>query len=106
MQTATVDSFVAIKDIGATIDRISEIATTVTAAIEQHGGVTSEIAQKVQQVADATSRVAAEISEVNRNASEIGLASGQVLSSAELLSNESTHLKPELDGFLAKARTA
>ncbi len=106
MQTATVDSFVAIKEIGITINRMVEIATTVGAAVEAQGVVTNEIARSVQQVALGTTQVAHDITEVNRDASETGLASAKVLSSAELLSNESTRLKQELDKFLVTVRAA
>ncbi len=106
MQTATVDSFVAIKEISVTINRISEIATGVTSAIEQQGLMTGDISRNVQQVALGTTQVAADITEVNRDASETGLASAQVLSSAELLANESIRLKQELDKFLLTVRAA
>ncbi len=106
MQTATVDSYVAIKEISVTINRISQIATTVAAAIEQQGAVTGEIANSVQQVAVGTSQVAIDISAVNRDTAQTGLASAQVLSSAALLSNESTRLKQELDKFLVTVRAA
>ncbi len=106
IQTATVDSFVAIKEIGITINRMVQIAKTVGAAVEAHGLMTSEIAHSVQQVALGTTQVANDITEVNRDATETGLASAQVLSSAELLSNESTRLKQELDKFLITVRAA
>ena len=54
MQTATVDSFVAIKEIGATINRISEIAAVVTVAVEEQGSATGEIARSVQQLSLGT----------------------------------------------------
>ncbi len=106
MQTATVDSFVAIKEIGITIKRISEIAAAVTSAINEQGAATSAIANSVQQLALGTSQVATDITEVNRDASETGSAAGQVLSSAKLLSEESAHLKDELDKFLVTVRAA
>jgi methyl-accepting chemotaxis protein len=42
MQAATRDSVQAIKEIGATIGRISEIATSVAAAVEEQGAATQE----------------------------------------------------------------
>lgn len=106
MQTATVDSFVAIKEIVITINQISEIATAVTAAIQAQGTATSEIASGVQQLAMGTSQVAADITEVNRDATETGTAAGQVLASAKLLSKESSRLREELDKFLVTVRAA
>ena len=106
MQTSTVDSFVAIKDIGITINRISEIAANVTAAVEHQGSMTGDIAHSVQQVAIGTARVATDIAGVNHDASETGMASARVSSSAVLLSTESTRLKQELHKFLATIRAA
>lgn len=106
MQTATVDSFVAIKEIGLTINRISDIAAEVTAAVEEQGATTSEIAGSVQHLALGTTQVATDIAEVSRDARETGSAAGQVLSSAKLLSEESTRLKQELDKFLVTVRAA
>ena len=55
----------------------------------------------MQQAAAGTTQVASNITEVNRGAAETGSASSQVLSSAQSLSSESSHLKLEVDKFLA-----
>jgi methyl-accepting chemotaxis protein len=106
MQTATEDSVLAIKEIGGTIGRISEIASAIAAAVEEQGAATQEISRNVQQAAQGTAEVATNITSVNRGASETGSASSQVLSSAQSLSNESNHLKVEVDKFLATVRAA
>jgi methyl-accepting chemotaxis protein len=106
MQTATRESVAAIKEIGGTIGRISEIAGTIAAAVEQQGAATGEIARNVQEAARGTTAVAGHIVDVNRGASETGAASTQVLSSAQSLSRESSRLKSEVDKFLATVRAA
>ena len=106
MQAATQDSVVAIKEIGGTIGRISEIATTIASAVEEQGAATQEITRNVQQAAAGTTQVAANITDVNRNAAETGAASSQVLSSAQSLANESNRLKLEMGKFLATVRAA
>jgi methyl-accepting chemotaxis protein len=106
MQTATQDSVAAIKEIGDTIARISQIATTVAAAVEEQGASTQEIARNVQQAAQGTAQVTGNITEVTRGASETGSAASQVLQSAKGLANESTRLKMEVAKFLANVRTA
>jgi methyl-accepting chemotaxis protein len=68
MQTATQDSVTAIKEIGGTIGRISEIASTIAAAVEEQGAATEEIARNVQQAADGTAEVAANIGNISRSA--------------------------------------
>ena len=106
MQLATQDSVEAIKQIGATISRISEIAATIATSVEQQGGATREIARNVEQAAHGTSEVASNIVDVNQGARETGLASAKVLSSAQSLSGESNRLKLEVAKFLNTVRAA
>jgi methyl-accepting chemotaxis protein len=106
MQTATHDSVLAIKEIGGTIGRVSEIAAAIAAAVEQQGAATQEISRNVQQAALGSTEVASNIADVNRSAEDTGSASSQVLSSAQLLSNENKRLKAEVAKFLATVRAA
>ena len=106
MQAATQDSVLAIKEISGTIGRVSEIAAAIAAAIEEQGAATQEIARNVQQAAVGSTQVATSIADVNRGAADTGSASSQVLSSAQLLSNENKRLKSEVAKFLATVRAA
>lgn len=106
MQAATENSVLAIKEISGTIGRVSEIAAAIAAAIEQQGAATQEIARNVQQAALGSTQVATSIADVDRGAGEIGTASSQVLSSAQMLSNENKRLKAEVATFLATVRAA
>ena len=106
MQAATQDSVVAIKEISGTIGRVSEIAAAIAAAIEEQGAATQEIARNVQQAALGSTQVATSIVDVNRGAADTGSASSQVLSSAQMLSNENNRLKAEVVKFLATVRAA
>jgi len=106
MQVATQDSVLAIKQIGSTIGRISEIAATIAVSVEQQGGATQEIARNVEQAALGTSQVATNIVDVNNGARETGFASAKVLCSAQSLSGESNRLRLEVGKFLNMVRTA
>jgi methyl-accepting chemotaxis protein len=106
MQESTQGSVAAIKEIGGTIGRISSIAQTIAAAVEEQGAATQEIARNVQQAAAGTTQVTSNVSNVSRGASETGSASAQVLSSAQALSSESSRLKLEVGKFLASVRAA
>ena len=105
MQMATEGSVTAIKEIGDTINRISEIATTIASAVEEQDAATQEISRNVQQAAAGTMQVASHITDVSGSANETGSASSQVLLSAQSLSKESNHLKHEVKRFLATIRT-
>jgi methyl-accepting chemotaxis protein len=106
MQSETDLAVTAIKEIGATIGRISEISSTIAAAVEEQGAATHEIARNVQQAATGTTQVATNITDVNRGAAETGSASTQVLASAQSLAKESTLLRTEVDKFLVTVRAA
>lgn len=106
MQTATEDSVGAIKEISATISRISDISTTIAATIEEQGAATAEIARNVSEAAKGTMEVADKIAQVSHGASATGSASTQVLASARSLSTESGRLKKEVAKFLDTVRAA
>jgi methyl-accepting chemotaxis protein len=106
MQDATQESVAAIKEIGQTIGQISRIAGNIAASIEQQTSATQEISKNVQSAAAGTHEIAESISEVNRGTSQTGIASGEVLNSAQTLSVESTRLRQELDRFMANIRAA
>lgn len=106
IQSATKDSVTAIKEIGATIGRISEISSTIASAVEEQGAATQEISRNVQRAAEGTAQVTTDISDVQRGVSETGAASSQVLSAAQSLSRESERLKQEVGNFMATVRAA
>jgi methyl-accepting chemotaxis protein len=106
MQGATQESVAAIKEIGGTIGKISNIASTIASAVEEQSSATQEIARSVQNVAEGTGEAAVNIMEVNRGAAETGSASANVLESARSLSAESSRLRDELNRFMANIRAA
>ncbi|MCP3381075.1 methyl-accepting chemotaxis protein [Bradyrhizobium sp. CCGUVB4N] len=106
IQTATQESVGAIKDISDTIEKLSEISSTIAAAVEEQGAATQEISRNVQQAAHGTHQVSANITDVQRGASETGSASSQVLSAAQMLSTDSDRLKLEVGKFLETVRAA
>ncbi|NVO14111.1 MAG: methyl-accepting chemotaxis protein [Rhodoplanes sp.] len=106
MQAATHESVVAIKEIGGTIGRIAEIASSIAAAMEEQGAATAEIARNVQQASHGTAEVAKNIVDVEHGAGETGSASAQVLSAAQSLSGESGRLKVEVARFVETVRAA
>jgi methyl-accepting chemotaxis protein len=106
IQAATQDSVAAIKEIGDTIGRMSEIASTIASAVQEQGTATQEISRNVQQAAQGTRQVSSNIADVRRGAGETGSASAQVFSSAQSLSRDSNRLKLEVGKFLNSVRAA
>jgi methyl-accepting chemotaxis protein len=106
IQAATQDSVGAIKEISGTIERLSEISSTIAAAVEEQGAATQEISRNVQQAAQGTQQVSSNITDVQRGATETGSASSQVLAAAQSLSGDSNRLKIEVGKFLTNVRAA
>ncbi len=106
IQTATQESVGAIKEISVTIERLSEIGSTIAAAIEEQGAATQEISRNVQQAAQGTHQVSSNVTEVQRGADETGSASAEVLSAAKSLASDSTRLRREVGDFLSSVRAA
>jgi methyl-accepting chemotaxis protein len=106
IQAATQESVGAIREISGTIERLSEISSTIAAAVEEQGAATQEISRNVQQAALGTQQVSSNITDVQRGASETGSASSQVLSAAQSLSRDSNRLKLEVGNFLNTVRAA
>ena len=106
IQAATQDSVGAIREIGDTIGRMSEIASTIASAVQEQGAATQEISRNVQLAAQGTMQVSSNITDVQRGASETGSASSQVFSAAQSLSSDSGRLKAEVGKFLRSVRAA
>jgi methyl-accepting chemotaxis protein len=106
IQMATQESVGAIKEISGTIEKLSEISSTIAAAVEEQGAATQEISRNVQQAAHGTEQVSSNITDVQRGAGETGSASSQVLAAAQTLSSDSNRLKLEVGRFLESVRAA
>jgi methyl-accepting chemotaxis protein len=104
IQAATQDSVTAIREISGTIEKLSEISSTIAAAVEEQGAATQEISRNVQQAAEGTHQVSSNIVDVQRGANETGSASSQVLTAARSLSGDSSRLKSEVGRFLNSVR--
>jgi methyl-accepting chemotaxis protein len=106
IQAATQESVNAIKEISGTIEKLSDISSTIAAAVEEQGAATQEISRNVQKAAQGTHEVSSNIAHVERGAADTGTASSQVLSAAKSLSGDSSRLRAEVKKFLTSVRAA
>jgi len=106
IQGATGQAVAAIGSITARIREISDVATSIAAAVEEQGAATQEIVRNVSQAAVGTTEVTGNITGVAQAAEETGAAASQVLSSATDLSRQSEYLGVEVRRFLATVRAA
>jgi len=105
IQSATQESVGAIQQISDTIVRLSEISSTIAAAVEEQGAATQEISRNVQHASAGTQQVSSHVVDVQRGASETGSASSQVHAAAQSLSGDSDRLKQEVGRFLSSVRS-
>jgi methyl-accepting chemotaxis protein len=106
MQSATTETVAAIQAISATINQLSEIATTIASAVEEQNAATQEIARNVEQAAAGTSAVSVNIAGVTQAVSATGAAAEQVLGAAGELSKQGEALRDQVDRFLSVVRAS
>ncbi|CAO3411129.1 Methyl-accepting chemotaxis sensor/transducer protein [Azospirillum largimobile] len=106
MQQATGEAVNAIRSIGLTIGRLNDIAASIAAAVEQQGAATSEIARNVQQAAGGTAQASQNIGQVRTAAGQTGQSAQEVLSVAQEVSTQTSHLQQQIDRFLRQVRSA
>jgi methyl-accepting chemotaxis protein len=106
IQDATGNAVAAIKGIAETIAKVDEIAATIASAVEEQGAATQEIARNAQECAQGVAEVSGNVGGVDQAATETGTASGQVLTSAEAMSEQASNLRDEVEKFLAEVRAA
>jgi aerotaxis receptor len=101
MQSVTIEAVKAIEEIIDTIREVRDVATAISAAVEEQGAATQEIARNVQEASNGTTEVSSNISGVTSSAAETGSTASQVLNAVEALNNQSKVLRQEVDGFFA-----
>lgn len=104
MQGVTGTAVSAIRNIGAIIEKISNIISGIASAVEQQSAATKEIATNVSQASSGTQEVASSIGNVSQAAGESRGAASDVLNAARELSVQSEKLKGEMQGFISKIR--
>lgn len=106
MQAATRTAITAIGSIDGAIKNVDEITTTIASAMVEQQTATQEISGNVQQASAGVSEVTVNIMGVNEASGNVGAASTQLLTAADLLSSQADSLKTEVSAFLSTVRAA
>ena len=104
IQKATGESVSAIGEIGSIIDSLNEIATTISAAVEEQGAATDEITRNVRGAADRTRAVSASIAEVANETGRTGQLSGEVLTTSQTASEKVDEMRTRISNILEDLR--
>ncbi|MCR6633004.1 MAG: cache domain-containing protein [Magnetospirillum sp.] len=106
VQEQTREAVAAIDDVAKVIDQISEISSSVAAAVTEQGAATREISRNTQEAAQGTRHVSDNVVDVRAAAAETGRSADSLLSQAEGLSRGAHSLEQAVDGFLDGIRAA
>jgi methyl-accepting chemotaxis protein len=104
VQNVSMEAANAIRAIGKTIERISEISGIISNSVQQQTAATKEISCNVQQASAGTGEVSRSIVSVTNAATESRGAANEVLHASEELSKQSEFLRKEIQMFLQKVR--
>ena len=94
------------RTIAQTIARMREIATAVSAAVEEQTAATRGIGRDLEVASDGAARVQAMIGGVNEAAGRTGSAAGEVTQAAHRFARMGEALQMESERFLATVRQA
>lgn len=106
MQGRTGEAVGALRAITETIGRLNGVASAIASAVEQQGMATQEIACSVKQAAGGTRGLMASLANVTDAVIQTRAQAATVLSSAANLTERSSNLRAETDGFLAAVHAA
>jgi methyl-accepting chemotaxis protein len=106
IQRVTKEAVDSIGGIGNTIGEITNIATSIAAAVEEQGAATQEIARNVQQAATGTQDVSANIIGLSNGANETEAAASHVMGAAGVLSERAEQLRAEVLRYIAGVQAA
>jgi methyl-accepting chemotaxis protein len=106
IQTATTGTVTAIRGIIDTIVEINNIASAVSAAVEQQGAATKEISRNVGEAATGTQVVSSNILSIRGATTDTGEAASQMFDAASDLSGQTDSLAGEVRQFIASMTDA
>ena len=106
IRAATDKVVTAISAIGGTINRVSEISSSIASAVEQQSAATQEISRNTQEAANNTAQVMENIVGLNRLTDDSRKAAAEELVSAQEIGRQAELLGNEIHSFLEEIRAA
>jgi len=93
-----------IAEVAKTIEQISQVNSTIAAAVTQQDAATTEISRAVSEAATGTAELQQQIGLVSESAQNSGQAAGTMVQSVGQLQNRFQDLEHRIDGFLSSVR--
>jgi methyl-accepting chemotaxis protein len=102
IQDETRKSVSLIDSIAGTIARMSDVTSTIAAAVEEQSAATQEIARNVQQAADSTSTVSEHIDSVSSCAADAGESATRMQNASSELTRQTSLVRAQIETFLSR----
>ena len=106
VQSETQHAVAAIDDIVGIIDGMENVATTISAAVQEQDVTTSEIAGNINDVSKGTADVSNTIARVSEIAGDAGNEAKSVLEASDQLTQKSEELRSMVESFLSEVKAA
>ena len=104
MQSTTGASVKALRAIAGQVKELESTAVSIATAVDQQSVAGRDLAQSIDLAARGTEKVAGHIEDVRQLSLSTGAAASQVLSSANELEAQASHLGEQVRGFLRTVR--
>lgn len=107
LQDSTGRAVKANEEISKTVEKISEVSTSIAAAVEQQSTATQEIATNVEEAAMGTVEISQGITSVNKATQITEATATEVLQVSEMLveqENNLEHLRQEVNNFIVEVK--
>lgn len=104
MQSTTGASVNALRAIAGQVKELESTAVSIATAVDQQSVAGRDLAQSIDLAARGTEKVSAHIEDVRQLSLSTGAAASQVLSSANALEAQASHLGEQVRGFLRTVR--
>ncbi len=105
MQSTTGASVKALRAIAGQVKELESTAVSIATAVDQQSVAGRDLAQSIDLAARGTEKVSNHIEDVRQLSLSTGAAASQVLSSANELETQASHLGDQVRGFLRTVRT-
>jgi methyl-accepting chemotaxis protein len=100
IRTATAEAVSAVREVGAAISQVEEVAAAIAAAVEEQATVTHDIVANVHSVTAATQEATKAMQEVSAASEHTDAASSKVLVSADEVGRDAETMRGEVLQFL------
>jgi methyl-accepting chemotaxis protein len=104
IQDSTISTVASIGEVSNAIDRASEFATSIAAALEEQAAATQEIARNAQEASQGTRAVSQEVVKIVEANQQSGAASEGVNRSMESVLTKADELRGNINQFISKVR--